>query len=439
MEDKTLFEDFIYVGEWWLPDNPEDKLCGTLEYKHNEGIILSLSGAFKSKPTIILGLTNYGEKITLIQVHQMKKDRTYFDSGEIFDNSSFWGRYLLIGKHIKNRDNKVFSSFYMKFTYLEHWLNLNPFKWEPTEKGGISVSTRDPIRYETRIESIHAKFSINSAISKVGVGFRTKFQLDNVAYIGIIPDSPEDLDWYLRFISELGVLLTLLIGLPIYPKYLQAAGEVDGRYREIGLREQIKIYSILFNPIIDNEEYVNKTPNSVIFFRSNFPKLMPEWKDYFNIILNNWFSKRELLKPVYELYAGSYFNPSVYPNVNFLNLLRALEAFHRRIYAGKISLNKRLTLLKENKPVSWFEYVMGKDESIIRKLVDTRNYLTHLDEKTKGIIFTDVEIPQINGKLDSLLSILLLEQLEAPVDLLFNISRQASFNPFGMITFNNPC
>jgi hypothetical protein len=43
----------------------------------------------------------------------------------------------------------------------------------------------------------------------------TNFQLNHMAYFKIIPDSTKDLEWYFDVISYLGILMTLLIGIPI--------------------------------------------------------------------------------------------------------------------------------------------------------------------------------------------------------------------------------
>ena len=39
-------EEFKCGGKWWLPDNPEGKIRGTLKFAHDEGGILDLKGNF---------------------------------------------------------------------------------------------------------------------------------------------------------------------------------------------------------------------------------------------------------------------------------------------------------------------------------------------------------------------------------------------------------
>ena len=42
-----------------------------------------------------------------------------------------------------------------------------------------------------------------------------------------------------------------------------------------------------------------------------------------------------LLRPIYELYLGNYYNPATYIDQQFLNLAQALESYHRRVYGGQ--------------------------------------------------------------------------------------------------------
>ena len=66
-----MIEEFEYAGVWWIPDEPEKKIPGTLRFTHNERAILELMGIIKKKeimsflPYIILGVSSGGINITL--------------------------------------------------------------------------------------------------------------------------------------------------------------------------------------------------------------------------------------------------------------------------------------------------------------------------------------------------------------------------------------
>ncbi len=66
-------EEFEHNGIWWLPQNPQAKISGTLNFHPGDGATLHLIGSFKglkelnllSHHSIILGITTQGKRITL--------------------------------------------------------------------------------------------------------------------------------------------------------------------------------------------------------------------------------------------------------------------------------------------------------------------------------------------------------------------------------------
>jgi hypothetical protein len=66
-----MLDSFEYSGEWWLPENPEKKVHGKLNYNPRARSILILDGALSEKPEagtyykIILGISSNGKKMTL--------------------------------------------------------------------------------------------------------------------------------------------------------------------------------------------------------------------------------------------------------------------------------------------------------------------------------------------------------------------------------------
>ena len=75
-----MIKEFEYKGIWWLPDNPEKRISGTLRFTPNEGAILDLIGSFKDikninktlEPEIVLGISSNGKNITLYKCIEKK-------------------------------------------------------------------------------------------------------------------------------------------------------------------------------------------------------------------------------------------------------------------------------------------------------------------------------------------------------------------------------
>jgi len=189
------------------------------------------------------------------------------------------------------------------------------------------------------------------------------------------------------------------------------------------------------NKVVTNDKIYN-TPVEIYYRLPNIPKApktllsfemlftFEDISEKFENVLKNWFEKAEMLKPVYDLYFGTLYNPRMYLQHEFLSMIRAVEAYHRLKFEGKYlsdedyepiqerfkdiinklsveasfkealksklkygneySLRKRLKDLF----VAYQEITQNfiKDEdNFINRVIDTRNYLTHYDKKLRSI------------------------------------------------------
>ena len=48
-EPLNLDDDGEWAGEWWLPDEPDHKVPGTLRYTSADGLALTLMGTFEDR------------------------------------------------------------------------------------------------------------------------------------------------------------------------------------------------------------------------------------------------------------------------------------------------------------------------------------------------------------------------------------------------------
>jgi hypothetical protein len=143
----------------------------------------------------------------------------------------------------------------------------------------------------------------------------------------------------------------------------------------------------------------------------------------FGTYMSLWLSKAELLQPVYDLYLGVYYNPTLYVNLQFLSYAQALETYHRRAIGGKYvpdgkcaavsgrladaipaelepdfrasirarlqyiheySLRKRLTdLFEQFMPVAGVQ--LSNAPNLIMDIVSVRNYLTHYEQGAQPV------------------------------------------------------
>ena len=167
-EHFNLFTDFECKGKWWIPEKPEDKLYGSLKFKHNNHILLELNGLFEKKstsqrlkPEIILGITSEGKEVTLFQSYESEssESRIDFNSGsdERIGKQNFRCEYMFVGEHFNRPEDIVFKYLATDFTYLDQWLN-NTLKVKRNENEYVIKA--NPIELKLKIDSMYSTLTI---------------------------------------------------------------------------------------------------------------------------------------------------------------------------------------------------------------------------------------------------------------------------------------
>lgn len=439
-----MVDNFEIMGMWWLPENDKKQIPGILKFVADKEIELEIMGTFyesqkqyfqNEQPMhfdIILGRTNKGDNLTLLGPEE--KGINCGTGAATYITSSFRCYYILKGIHFLSVDDIKFTKMSVSFTFLDDWLYPKVFKHEGTN--AIRYDSMSP--RNIRIEKINSIISIDSFLSSsynfktVSMSVRSKFIINPI-------EGSKDLMWYNDIISCLANFLTLVIGKPIYPQtktaYLLNNDEID----------------IIF--VVSNILYIKDI---------HFSQMMLPYKDltsYLDKFLNNWFDYSDMLKPVYDLFFGTYY-AKLYPNFYFLSLIQAIEAFHRRIYGEKgeymtedeyeplrafitnsippkfpdgsnypigfkdalkskikygheYSLRTRLKQLL----IVWGPLYSSSDENLIEfnhNVVCTRNYLTHYEKAPDCRVFEGDCLILINLILKSILLIILLTHMGIP-------------------------
>lgn len=200
-----IFESFEYKGEWWLPEDPSNKLSGTLKVTP-ERIILDLFGAFNSvfdntrsdNYEIILGELYKGKDITLYQ-NQLKKLQENLPGDKRVSELSV--RYVFVGEHFEKKDEINFSSMSFNFTHLENWLAHNPIKSKhifEEDKGNelreYQMSFKPSKKIVLNIEQINSELTIADAWA--GNTKINKFDFEFLSYLRLKPKEPKSFHWF---------------------------------------------------------------------------------------------------------------------------------------------------------------------------------------------------------------------------------------------------
>lgn len=442
-----MIEEFEYDGMWWLPEKPNNKVSGKLKFHPVEGLKLQLIGSFKElkdfntflQPLIILGIISNGGVITLYKCYESQSHMSVLG----FLSSSFIASVAFLGCHFRKEEEIRFDFLSLNYSHLEEWTGITgfQFKMETDSKNHLTkheVIYSFPEKVEAKIGNLSIFFDYNFTSG----GDRLKeVNLKHTTFIKIKPSKSLHFNDYQDVCYHIQNFLSLAIGKAVFPVIIKGKSERCSTKSQNGkaVYPDIFIYYAT-NSLLEISSKIY--PFDMLFtFR--------DISDKFESILKNWFEKAEMLKPVYDLYFGTLYNPRMYLQHKFLSMTQAVEAYHRRKFEGKYlsdedyepiqdrfkdiikkldveasfkealksklkygneySLRKRLKDLF----VAYQEITQNfiKDEdNFINRVIDTRNYLTHYDKKLRSIA-NGKDLYCITQKLKIILQTCLLYEL----------------------------
>jgi len=447
-------EEFEYTGLWWLPENPDDKICGTLKFHPVEDANLELIGSFKGpkdlnvflQPNIILGITSNGKIITLYKCYEYQSHISM--SG--FTSSSFIASVVFLGYHFEKEEDIIFDSLSLNYSHLEEWARITGFQFKIGTNSRnhlmkYEVKYNFPQKVEVKLDDFNISFDYNFTSG----GDRIKeVNLKQTMFIKIEPYKPTHFDDYREDICyHIQNFLSLAVGRAVYPLIIK--GKTKACKTELSGGRVMYNDIFIFYPTKDLSDLSKKLhPFDMLFsFR--------DISDNFEKCLRNWFAKSKALQPVYDLYFGTLYNPSMYLQHEFLSLIQAMEAYHRRIHDGKylpdddythvyetlikaipqkiddsdfrkslkeklkyhneFSLRKRLKeVLKKCGDV--MNLLIHNNEKFIEDVRNTRNFLTHYDKSIEMKAKSGQELYKLNQKIKFILEICFLIELEMPME-----------------------
>lgn len=457
-------EEFKYEGLWWLPEDPSTKISGTLIYDPKTGGRLELIGTFKtfedlkhfnkeslsSSLIIILGLSVEGKSITLYKCFETSFSLSFPGVAR----SAFFVNIIFIGCHFNREEDIMLDEVSINYSNLREWAGISGFtrntEFDQNDHlKKISISYEYPSAISSKLEmgSIHLDFHFNST-SELSYAFN----YEQMTFFKIVPNTPHNLIWFLdEVMNNLRDFVSLAIGQASYPNIILSKSK--SCYTKLAngdiILNDIFIYHRI-GPFIEPSKPIY--PHEMLF---TLKDIMPS----FGLVINNWITKAVILQPIYDLYFGTLYNPSLHINYQFLNLIQSLESFHRRIFGGKYildedydsqrnsfisailpntaigfreSLCNKITYLNEYSLSKRLKDIIEKHSEIvkasinatadfIRDTVETRNYLTHYDEKLKARAKKGHDIYWLSQKIRLLLEICLLSELGIPDETVKNL------------------
>jgi len=421
-----------FSGKWWLPENPDVKIYGTLTHDRT-GSILRLVGGFDAESEIgdsykiILGLASDDKRITLRRcvltsfIRRMPEKRIM--ESELFVN------ILCIGYHFPREEDIKFRSLSIKFSQLEEWIGKRWFRFS-SEEGeedslmkNILTSTMPKSR---ELVALHGfRISIGYSLAEKGNGWRTS-GFEASAMICVDVEDESKMDAMLSIAYHMRNFLSLAIG---------------SRVSILSIEGQTKDHEHVQVPHYE-EPLGDRVPFPFMLF--HFTDISKEPEFY----LRNWFNLIEKIEPTYDLFFGTISNPYLYPTHEFLSLMQAIESFqsratdnhtlpkalfdellsqilnvickiereNRQHFVDKArTMNRKSLRTKMKELFGRYGGILGfidDERKFIGKVVDSRNYYTHYDENLEKRAARIRDLPLLSHKVRLILIAVLLKEID---------------------------
>lgn len=277
---------------------------------------------------IILGLTTSSQAVTLHQCRQ-------FDASIPLRSTDtpvvrLQVRTVFSGCHFADESQMRFASLSVRLRNLEEWTNLTGLSAADDELRratseailGYKYDPPRPVVAKTDDVEIRVKFLVS-----VHDG-RHEVRMTERAAVTVIPREPILFQEFMRgLIYNVQNFICLGIGAGTAVTALE--GEpASGSSSPLGNVRQPDSIKIAFATRSPSDASEGISSAAMLF-------TLRDIASEFGAHMSAWLSKAELLQPVYDLYFGVYYNPTLYVNLQFLSYAQALETYHRRAIGGK--------------------------------------------------------------------------------------------------------
>ncbi|WP_088033254.1 HEPN domain-containing protein [Evansella clarkii] len=458
-------DEKLQFGNWFV-GRSEFRLNGilNLNYDTNEGELELYSDEAISLPyntDVVYGKTYQGKGFTLYKcsIQATKSTSITHDYVPKFIykvNCS----YILEGEILFTSEEEInVREVYFSVTNLNKWAFQSAVNMELDDSSEYIITTKsiDDITHQNNEFEFSIKYI---TMPDYNYNFTSSLKIETSTQLFIEFFKPTSLTRANSIINQVRDFISLCSDSRTYIKYVTIT-PFDTESKGFTPRIQVLGRGIDFEDKENVETLKNYTPYISL----------EQIKDDFNVCMANWFNKNEKLKPVIDLYLSLGYHRTSYER-HFLNMVQALEAYHRLTrknhvlpkaeYSKKIeriienvdeeyqqwvkeklafsnepSLHERLEELltptsknglvqHEGKYYHLFRLRNKKKDEIIRDIKNTRNYNTHFSERLLRKTVKGEELYQLILLLKNMVEFYLLTELEIDEETILDLTWEKS-------------
>lgn len=429
-------ETIKYDGIWWLPDNKEKKIHGSLNISCKGGAYLNLVSPIEENNNnsdeyeLIFGFSNDGRAISLQYCLVNESPSVYPGlKTQIISVENVYITHTFLGDECKHYDPSLKTDkIVVQFTYLNDWLdfplfNLDVEKIDNNKTAYKLTHISTPFEYEIdfNFKKIKGKFKICYGFGENGYSYdsSTKIFAEHYFESGLKIEINQKLnidewfDYILKPIREFFMLATLK------PTWISGLSTYHPSHTINGKEVPIKIYT---------RQTVTSRPNRKIYSHEMLFCFESIKKDLSQII-NKWFTLCHEFGYIFGAYFSTIQSNNMYLEHKFLTLAQTVEAYHRisnplkkveykdkngKKKVRELYFRERLEDLLNNLKYGVISNIICDANCFLDSVKDTRNFLTHLENTKKSNIASDQELLTRIAQLSALIQTLILTKLKIP-------------------------
>lgn len=441
MNKNDLYSNFELKGEWFLPNNKEQRIFGTLKYNPNTGITLELNGDFKEAKLlkgreenfdIILGTTTDNKRITLYRCSE-KSHRKNFGENRVVESTNYTAFYMFIGIYASCKEELMFNRISARIFNLDEWLDISGFSkyTMPNEENEytIDINYKIPskIKFDIDLTTIgYFDFTISYPVT-LG-SFSRQLHLNQYAQIIFESQKELNISEMLDFIFDFQRFLTFAFYEATAIKAIKLASERYLDEYEPNKYARIPI-EVFYKP--DSNNSIELKDKMLMLF--SYKNIQTE----FPFIIKKWYANKKVLGACLDLVFDQLQNKRFRENT-FLNLAQAAETFHARLYnhtkmpkddyrkmkneilsatpstyhkwlneqfnfGNNLNLHNRLSELVDKYSNPIIDKMILDKDLFIKQIKNSRNYYTHFSKSLEKKALKGSELYHLTKKLQVLL------------------------------------
>ncbi|MHB1464048.1 MAG: ApeA N-terminal domain 1-containing protein [Thermoleophilia bacterium] len=421
-------------GRWWLA-REEEATTGTLSVSQEE-IILEIDSPFSEIPgesqfwniPTLVGKLFSGEEITLHDCRQISSSSRKTSQYQVF--GAFFGALLPLP------GMRRFKWAKLNLSHLTAWSNMHGFDYttetnaEGRKKDIQTFTIPNNIKVQLEDDTVEIANELYSHFETRNTHQQTKYRHTVVLYI----DTQEEFsiqELYSRYFLPIQNLLTVATGVNTSITKIEVS---------VNDRDLVDVFFPSYLRVVHDDSH------NLIHW-SQMPFNLDDISKNIEDIFKKWLELCGERRPITDLYFGVRYAKFIYLEQKFLNLTQTAESFHRmsndydkKVYsdteyvemvsssvsslAGKKRNYIEMKLKYGNEPsfrtrlkelISYtadvMNPIMGSRSTFINDVVNARNYYTHYDDALKEQVEKNIDLIELNMKLDILLQALFLSEI----------------------------